>query len=100
MMFDPDLILLDEPFGGINPALVERLTEIVLQLNRENGQAINDRFRRGNALQAVSSKKGGGTRTLRSEVSRRVHGHGSEIAGMIADGRRFESLPAAEQQAG
>jgi len=35
MMFDPEMILLDEPFGGINPALVERLTEIVLQLNRE-----------------------------------------------------------------
>jgi neutral amino acid transport system ATP-binding protein len=35
MMFDPELILLDEPFGGINPALVERLTGIVLQLNRE-----------------------------------------------------------------
>jgi ABC-type branched-subunit amino acid transport system ATPase component len=38
MMFDPDLILLDEPFGGINPALVERLSEIVLQLNRERGK--------------------------------------------------------------
>jgi branched-chain amino acid transport system ATP-binding protein len=35
MMFDPELILLDEPFGGINPALVERLTDIVLRLNRE-----------------------------------------------------------------
>jgi ABC-type branched-subunit amino acid transport system ATPase component len=35
MMFDPDMILLDEPFGGINPALVERLTQIMLQLNRE-----------------------------------------------------------------
>lgn len=33
-MFDPDLILLDEPFGGINPALVDRLTEIVIELNR------------------------------------------------------------------
>jgi ABC-type branched-subunit amino acid transport system ATPase component len=38
MMFDPELVLLDEPFGGINPALVERLTEIVLQLNRERGK--------------------------------------------------------------
>ena len=38
VMFDPDLILLDEPFGGINPALVERLTGIVLQLNRERGK--------------------------------------------------------------
>jgi ABC-type branched-subunit amino acid transport system ATPase component len=38
MMFDPEMILLDEPFGGINPALVERLTEIVLQLNRERGK--------------------------------------------------------------
>jgi ABC-type branched-subunit amino acid transport system ATPase component len=38
MMFDPDMILLDEPFGGINPALVERLTAIVLELNRERGK--------------------------------------------------------------
>jgi len=38
MMADPDLILLDEPFGGINPALADRLTGIVLQLNREQGK--------------------------------------------------------------
>jgi len=38
MMFDPELILLDEPFGGINPALVERLTDIVLRLNREQSK--------------------------------------------------------------
>jgi branched-chain amino acid transport system ATP-binding protein len=38
MMADPELVLLDEPFGGINPALAERLTEIVLQLNREQGK--------------------------------------------------------------
>jgi ABC-type branched-subunit amino acid transport system ATPase component len=39
MMCDPDLILLDEPFGGINPALVERLSGIVLELNRREGKA-------------------------------------------------------------
>jgi ABC-type branched-subunit amino acid transport system ATPase component len=38
MMFNPDVILLDEPFGGINPALVDRLSEIVLQLNRDQGK--------------------------------------------------------------
>ena len=38
MMFDPEMVLLDEPFGGINPALVDRLTDIVLQLNREQGK--------------------------------------------------------------
>ncbi len=38
MMFDPKMVLLDEPFGGINPALVDRLTDIVLQLNREQGK--------------------------------------------------------------
>ncbi len=38
MMADPELVLLDEPFGGINPALAERLTEIVLRLNREQGK--------------------------------------------------------------
>ncbi len=38
LMFDPELILLDEPFGGINPALVDRLTEIVQGLNRDQGK--------------------------------------------------------------
>lgn len=38
MMADPDLILLDEPFAGINPALVDRLINIVLQLNKEQGK--------------------------------------------------------------
>jgi ABC-type branched-subunit amino acid transport system ATPase component len=38
MMVDPEMVLLDEPFGGINPALVDRLTESVLQLNRERGK--------------------------------------------------------------
>ena len=38
MMIEPDLILLDEPFGGINPALVERLSEIVLRLNKDKGR--------------------------------------------------------------
>jgi ABC-type branched-subunit amino acid transport system ATPase component len=38
LMAEPELILLDEPFGGINPALVERLTGIVLALNREQSK--------------------------------------------------------------
>ena len=38
MMSDPKMVLLDEPFGGINPVLVDRLTDIVLQLNREQGK--------------------------------------------------------------
>lgn len=38
MMLEPDLVLLDEPFGGINPALVERLSEIVRQLNRDRSK--------------------------------------------------------------
>ena len=33
MMSDPDLILLDEPFNGINPALIEVLIGIVRRLN-------------------------------------------------------------------
>ncbi len=38
LMADPELILLDEPFGGINPALIERLTGIVTALNRDEGK--------------------------------------------------------------
>ena len=34
MMNDPDLVLLDEPFNGINPALIEVLIDIVKSLNQ------------------------------------------------------------------
>jgi len=33
LMLDPKLILLDEPAGGINPTLIERLVEKILELN-------------------------------------------------------------------
>ncbi len=38
LMLDPELVLLDEPFGGVNPALVDRLSELVLAANRERGK--------------------------------------------------------------
>ncbi len=38
MMVDPELVLLDEPFNGISPALIDRLIEIVLKLNKEQGK--------------------------------------------------------------
>ena len=33
-MLDPKVILLDEPAGGINPTLIERLAEKIRELNR------------------------------------------------------------------
>jgi ABC-type branched-subunit amino acid transport system ATPase component/ABC-type branched-subunit amino acid transport system permease subunit len=33
LMLDPKIILLDEPAGGINPALIDRMTEMVSELN-------------------------------------------------------------------
>ena len=38
MMVDPELVLLDEPFNGISPALIDRLIDIVLKLNKEQGK--------------------------------------------------------------
>jgi neutral amino acid transport system ATP-binding protein len=35
MMADPDTILLDEPAGGVNPALIARIGTLVRQLNEE-----------------------------------------------------------------
>jgi branched-chain amino acid transport system ATP-binding protein/branched-chain amino acid transport system permease protein len=35
LMLEPKLILLDEPTAGINPALVERITEMIRELNRQ-----------------------------------------------------------------
>ncbi|MGO4842338.1 ABC transporter ATP-binding protein, partial [Rhizobiaceae sp. 2RAB30] len=33
LMLDPKCILLDEPFAGVNPVLIEQLCEKVLELN-------------------------------------------------------------------
>jgi neutral amino acid transport system ATP-binding protein len=35
MMGDPETILLDEPAGGVNPALIGRIGALVRQLNQE-----------------------------------------------------------------
>lgn len=35
MMFDPDLVLLDEPFAGVNPALCRLLIERIMELRDE-----------------------------------------------------------------
>ena len=32
-MLDPKLIMLDEPAGGINPTLIERMAEMIRELN-------------------------------------------------------------------
>jgi ABC-type branched-subunit amino acid transport system ATPase component/ABC-type branched-subunit amino acid transport system permease subunit len=34
LMLEPRLILLDEPAGGVNPGLIERITELIRELNR------------------------------------------------------------------
>lgn len=38
LMIDPDLILLDEPGAGVNPALMETLTGVIGRLNSERGK--------------------------------------------------------------
>lgn len=35
LMADPDTIMLDEPAGGVNPALIDRIADLVLSLNAE-----------------------------------------------------------------
>lgn len=35
LMAEPDLVLLDEPAGGVNPALIDRITGLVRDLNAE-----------------------------------------------------------------
>jgi branched-chain amino acid transport system permease protein len=34
LMADPEIILLDEPAGGVNPVMIERMMELVAELNR------------------------------------------------------------------
>ena len=38
MMSDPEVILLDEPFAGVNPGLIDRLIEITFELNQTRGK--------------------------------------------------------------
>jgi branched-chain amino acid transport system permease protein len=35
LMLEPRLVLLDEPAGGVNPGMIERIAELILQLNRQ-----------------------------------------------------------------
>jgi len=35
LMSDPDLILLDEPAGGVNPVMIEKMMSLVEELNRQ-----------------------------------------------------------------
>jgi ABC-type branched-subunit amino acid transport system ATPase component len=35
LMSDPDLILLDEPAGGVNPVMIEKMMEMVESLNQQ-----------------------------------------------------------------
>jgi branched-chain amino acid transport system permease protein len=35
LMLEPRLILLDEPAGGINPTAIDRMTELIITLNRQ-----------------------------------------------------------------
>ncbi|MEO3800637.1 ABC transporter ATP-binding protein [Nonomuraea sp. B1E8] len=35
LMAEPDLVLLDEPAGGVNPALIDRIVTLVRELNAE-----------------------------------------------------------------
>jgi neutral amino acid transport system ATP-binding protein len=34
MMAEPELVLLDEPAGGVNPALLDRISDHIRKLNR------------------------------------------------------------------
>jgi len=33
-MKDPGVILLDEPMGGVNPTLINQITELILEMNK------------------------------------------------------------------
>ena len=34
LMKDPGVILLDEPMGGVNPTLINQITELILEMNK------------------------------------------------------------------
>ena len=35
LMLEPRLVLLDEPAGGVNPGMIDRIAELIVQLNRQ-----------------------------------------------------------------
>jgi ABC-type branched-subunit amino acid transport system ATPase component/ABC-type branched-subunit amino acid transport system permease subunit len=35
LMLEPRLVLLDEPAGGVNPGMIDRLAELIVELNRQ-----------------------------------------------------------------
>jgi branched-chain amino acid transport system ATP-binding protein len=35
LLANPKLILLDEPFAGVNPVMIERISELIVQLHKE-----------------------------------------------------------------
>ncbi|WP_435360478.1 ABC transporter ATP-binding protein [Haloarchaeobius sp. DFWS5] len=39
LVLDPDLMLLDEPFAGVNPTLQARIVDHIVRLNREEGRS-------------------------------------------------------------
>ena len=40
LMIDPDVILLDEPFAGVNPTNIEKLIKLISELNEDRGISI------------------------------------------------------------
>ena len=71
LMLDPKLILLDEPAGGINPTLIERMGEMIRELNAR-GQDVPDR-RAQHAVRARALRPGARARA-RADDRRRPPG--------------------------
>jgi len=69
LMLDPKLIMLDEPAGGINPTLIERIGEMIRELNA--GQDVPDR-RAQHAVRPRALPPGAGARPRQDDRARRA----------------------------
>ena len=72
LMLDPKLIMLDEPAGGINPTLIERIGEMIRELNAAR-QDVPDR-RAQHAVRARPLQPGAGARAWPDDRDRHAGG--------------------------
>ena len=70
LMLDPKLIMLDEPAGGINPTLIERIGEMIRELNAQRDDVPDRRAQHAVRARALQPGPRARARHRRSRAAR------------------------------